>query len=46
MVEMAKRYRDGGDLYIPVEEDVPFMGLPPRVYFTVHEVTARWGCNT
>ena len=21
------------------------MGLPPRVYFTVHEVTARWGCN-
>ena len=21
------------------------MALPPRVYFTVHEVTARWGCN-
>lgn len=21
------------------------MGLPPRVYFTLHEVTARWGCN-
>jgi hypothetical protein len=21
------------------------MGLPPRVYFTVQEVTARWGCN-
>ena len=21
------------------------MGLPPRVYFTDHEVTARWGCN-
>jgi hypothetical protein len=21
------------------------MGLPPRIYFTVHEVTARWGCN-
>jgi len=21
------------------------MALPPRVYFTLHEVTARWGCN-
>lgn len=21
------------------------MGLPPRVYFTLQEVTARWGCN-
>ncbi len=21
------------------------MALPPRVFFTVHEVTARWGCN-
>jgi hypothetical protein len=21
------------------------MGLPPRVFFTLHEVTARWGCN-
>lgn len=21
------------------------MALPPRVFFTLHEVTARWGCN-
>jgi hypothetical protein len=21
------------------------MGLPPRVFYTLHEVTARWGCN-
>lgn len=21
------------------------MALPPRVYFTLHEVSARWGCN-
>lgn len=21
------------------------MGLPPRVYYTLNEVTARWGCN-
>ena len=21
------------------------MALPPRVYYTLQEVTARWGCN-
>jgi len=21
------------------------MALPPRVYFTLHEISARWGCN-
>lgn len=26
-------------------EDASIMGLPPRVYYTLQEVTARWGCN-
>lgn len=21
------------------------MALPPRTHYTLHEVTARWGCN-
>lgn len=21
------------------------MALPPRVFFTLHEASARWGCN-